>query len=175
MLFRSIYAIKDELTNTGWGDVRANTTAFVQQTFTVTGTTASVSKNPVNFLPDANGGWWIDLPNSGERVSTDMSLQFDTLVIGTAIPSGDACASGGSSWRYFLNVATGGVVTTNPAGQLWNANALIVGMSWVKDSDGNVRIIYQDSKGGISSEIPPIKKSSLSSGAHRTSWRELTN
>jgi type IV pilus assembly protein PilY1 len=173
----SIYAIKDNLTGTGWGDVRADTTDFVQQTFTLSGTgtsaVASVSDNPVDWT--TKGGWWVDLPHTGERVNTDMTLQFNTLAIGTAIPNGDACASGGTSWRYFLNVTSGGAVTTNPAGQLWSASALIVGMSWVKDSSGNVRIIYQDSNGDIRTEIPPTVSPTGPTGSHRTSWRELSN
>lgn len=175
---QSIYAVKDPLTNNGWGDVRADTTNFVRQTFTLnaaeaTATTAAVSNNAVNFA--IKGGWWIDLPHSRERVATNLGLQLNTLAIATAIPNGDACASGGSSWRYYLNVTNGGVVTTNPAGMLWSENTLIVGMSWVKDSDGNIRIIYQRSNGDLGSEVPPTGPPSGSGSAHRTSWRELVN
>jgi type IV pilus assembly protein PilY1 len=108
-------------------------------------------------------------------VSSNLGLQFSTLSIGTTIPSGNACKSGGASWRYYLDVTNGGVVNNNPAGVLWNNNALIVGMSWIKDSNGNVRIIYQNSDGTIKSEIPPVIQSSGAGSAHRTSWRELTD
>ncbi|WP_431276928.1 pilus assembly protein [Variovorax ureilyticus] len=168
----SIYAVKDPLTSTGWGDVRASN-SFVQQTFTVSGTTVSVTTKTVDWT--AKGGWWVDFPNSGERVATNLGLQFNTLAIVTAIPNGDACASGGSSWRYYLNVANGGPVTNNPAGMLWSSNSLVVGMSWVKDSNGNVRILYQNSNGGLTPEIPPTVPSAGSGSAHRTSWRELAN
>lgn len=168
----SIYAVKDPLTSTGWGDVRASS-SFVQQTFTVSGTNVSVTTKTVDWT--AKGGWWVDFPNSGERVATNLGLQFNTLAIVTAIPNGDACASGGSSWRYYLNVANGGPVTNNPAGMLWSSNSLVVGMSWVKDSNGNVRILYQNSNGGLTPEIPPTVPSSGSGSAHRTSWRELAN
>ncbi|PLC04934.1 pilus assembly protein PilY [Variovorax sp. RO1] len=175
---QSIYAVKDPLTNNGWGDVRTDTTNFVRQTFTLAGTeaearTASVSNNAVNFSTKA--GWWIDLPHGRERIATNLGLQLNTLAIATAIPNGDACASGGSSWRYYLNAANGGVVTTNPSGTLWSDNSLIVGMSWVKDSNGNIRIIYQRSNGDLGSEVPPVPPSSGGGSAHRTSWRELVN
>ena len=75
----------------------------------------------------------------------------------------------------YHDVTNGGVVNNNPAGVLWNNNALIVGMSWIKDSNGNVRIIYQNSDGTIKSEIPPVIQSSGAGSAHRTSWRELTD
>lgn len=174
---QSIYGIKDPLTATGWGDVRADTADFVQQTFTLDNTTtppsAAISDTALDWSTKA--GWWVDLPHSGERVNTDVSLQFNTLAIATAIPSGDACASGGSSWRYFLDVTNGGVITTNPTGEQWSSNSLIVGLSWVKDSNGNIRVISQGSNGDIRSEIPPITSTSGAGSAHRTSWRELSD
>ncbi|MGJ7509498.1 pilus assembly protein [Variovorax sp. GT1P44] len=175
---QSIYAIKDKLNATGWGDVRADTTNFVKQTFTLnasaaTATIAAVSDTTVDWT--TKGGWWVDLPHSGERVATNMGLQFNTLAIASAIPNGDACASGGSSWRYFLDVTNGGVVTTNPSGILWSSNSLIVGLSWVKDTNGNIRIIAQGSSGELRTEIPPIPPMTGSGSVHRSSWRELTD
>lgn len=175
---QSVYAIKDNLNATGWGDVRADTTNFVQQTFTLNGpsntaTSAAVSDTTVDW--SVKGGWWIDLPHSGERVATSLGLQFNTLAIASAIPNGDACASGGSSWRYFLDVTNGGVVTTNPSGEQWSSNSLIVGLSWVKDTNGNVRIIEQGSNGDIRTEIPPTQSLTGTGSAHRSSWRELTD
>jgi type IV pilus assembly protein PilY1 len=175
---QSIYAVRDTLTATGWSDVRADTTNFVRQTFTLNGpvataTAASVSNTSVDW--STKGGWWIDLPHSRERVSTNLGLQYSTLAIATAIPNGDACASGGSAWRYYLNVANGGVVTTNPAGGLWSTDGLIMGMTWVQDSNGNARIIYQKSNGDNVIETPPVATSSGSGSVHRTSWRELAD
>lgn len=169
----SIYAVKDKLTGTGWGDLRANTSNFVKQTFTLDGNTASVTSLKVDW--STKGGWWVDLPHSGERVATNVSLQFNTLAVPTAIPTGDACSSGGSSWLYYLDVTNGGVVTTNPSGQLWSANSLIVGQSWVKDSNGNVRIITQGSSGEKRVDVPPVPPMTGGGSAHRTSWRELSD
>ncbi|ATA57411.1 pilus assembly protein PilY [Variovorax boronicumulans] len=175
---QSIYAVRDTLTATGWSDVRADTANFVRQTFTLNGpvataTAASVSNTAVNW--STKGGWWIDLPHSRERVNTNLGLQYSTLSIATAIPNGDACASGGTAWRYYLNVANGGVVTTNPAGGLWSTDGLIMGMTWVQDSNGNARIIYQKSNGDNVVETPPVATSSGSGSVHRTSWRELVD
>lgn len=175
---QSIYAVRDTLTATGWSDVRADTENFVRQTFTLNGpvataTSASVSNTSVNWA--TKGGWWIDLPHSRERVNTNMGLQFSTLSVATAIPNGDACASGGTAWRYYLNVANGGIVTTNPAGGLFSTDGLIMGMTWVQDSNGNARIIYQKSNGDNVIETPPVATSSGSGSVHRTSWRELVD
>ena len=154
------------------------TSNFVTQTFTLnaaaaTATSATVSDTTVDWASKA--GWRIDLPHSLERVVSNLGLQFNTLAIATAIPNGDACASGGSSRRYYLDVTNGGAITTSASGVFWSSTSLIVGMSWVKDSSGNVRIIYQSSDGGLRSEIPPTVPTSGAGSAHRTSWRELTN
>ena len=171
---QSVYAIKDPLTNSSWGDVRSTSANFVEQTLTVSGTNASVSNNALNW--NTNGGWWIDLPNSKERIVTPMALQLTTLVIGTAIPSGDACVSGGASWRYFLNLKSGSTISGNPVGTQFSPNVFIAGPpTWVKDSDGNLRVIFQGSDGTPRSEIPPVNGGGGSGRAHRTSWRELVN
>lgn len=172
----TIYAVKDALTNAGLGDVRASNT-MVRQTLTVTGTNASITNNPVNW--STKNGWWVDLPNTAvngtakERVATDMALQFGTLSIGTAIPNGDACSSGGSSWRYYLN-ASDGTGLESVVGSLWSESSLIVGQSWVKLENGETRILRQGSDGTIRTEQPPGGGGDAGA-AHRVSWRELAN
>jgi len=165
---QSIYAIKDSLTTTGIGDARADSN-MVRQTFTVTGNTASITKNSVNWA--TQDGWWVDLPHTGERIAIDMALQFGTISAGTAIPNGDACSSGGSSWRYYLNAANGNALE-DPAGQAWSDNALIVGQSWVKLDNGETRILRQNSDGSIQVERPP-GGGGTAGVPHRNSWREL--
>jgi len=176
---QSVYGIADNLTATGWGDVRTGG-AFVQQALSVVGNSASVTNVPVNFADPAVGGWYVDLPNtgshSGERVATDMSMQFNTLAVATAIPKDEACKAGGSSWRYYFNVTNGGVITTGvAAGALWSDSSLIVGMGWVKDSSGNVRILFQNSDGQVQTDVPPTPPGGAAGAVQATSWRELTN
>jgi len=167
---QTIYAVKDSLTETGLGDVRANTT-MVRQTFTVSGNTATITKNPVNWT--TNNGWWADLPHGGERVFTNLALQFGVLSVATGIPSGDACSSGGSSWRYFLN-ATDGTGSLTNAGELWSASSLIAGQSWVKLKDGSTIVVRPTTDGALRGESggnPP----GSGSNPLRTSWRELAD
>lgn len=169
---QSIYAIKDKLTDAGWGDVRANTTDFVQQTLTLTSaTTANISDRAVNWT--TKGGWWVDLPHSRERVATNMALLGGTLMVGSAIPSGDACTTGGSSWFYGLDATNGGVVNSNtPAGQQWSDSALIAGQTLVRDANGNRRNLVTDTAGNIRTQDVEGASSGLGS-ARRSSWREL--
>jgi type IV pilus assembly protein PilY1 len=167
---QGIYAVKDPMTATGWGDVRADTTNFVQQTMTLSGSTASITDLPVDWATKA--GWWVDFKHSRERVTTNMALLSDTLMIGTAIPSGDACTSGGSSWFYSLDAANGGVVSNNPVGEQWSATSLIAGQTLVRDARGNIRNLVQNTDGTITQKEISGSTSGLGS-ARRTSWREL--
>lgn len=169
---QTVYAIKDPLTNDSWGTIRTNAD-FVKQTLTAddTAKTASITSNTVDWSTKA--GWWVDLPHSKERVSTPMSLQLSTLVVPTSIPNGDACASGGASWLYFLNATNGSTINTNPVGTEQSDTTLIVGTNWVRDSDGNIRLIVQGSDGKIETKTPPVTGSGGTGTAHRTSWREL--
>ena len=115
----------------------------------------------------------MDLPNAKERVTTPMGLQLTTLVVPTTIPKGDACVSGGSSWLYFLNAATGSNIGDGPVGSEFSSTNLIAGTNWVRDSNGNIRLIVQTSDGKIVTKKPPVTGSGGSGTAHRTSWREL--
>ncbi len=166
---QSIYAIKDSLASTGLGDVRAGTT-LVRQTITVSNNEATITSNPVNWT--TQNGWKVDLPQSGERIFVDIALQGSVLAISTAIPTGDACSSGGSSWNYLLNTASGAALESK-AGALVSANSVIVGQSFVKLADGTLRLLRQLSDGTTSLVRTPSSTSS-SITPQRTSWRELT-
>jgi len=175
---QSVYAIKDPMGANGWGDVHANTADFVQQTFSLVGgqsaaTSANVTDNKVDWT--VKGGWWADLPHTGERVGATPTLQYNMLALATAIPNSDACSLGGSSWRYFLNVDNGGALDASPPGIQWSPNALLVGLGLIKDSNGNVRAVEQGSNGELRTEVPPPGGSGKNGVAHRNSWRELTD
>jgi type IV pilus assembly protein PilY1 len=172
----AIYAVKDPLNATGWGDVR-NNSGFVKQVISITpgtATTASISKLPVDWT--ANSGWWVDLPHTGERVITPPKLQYDTLAIATAIPDGGICTLGGASWLYFMNIANGADVTASGlVGQMNSASAIIVGLTWVKDTSGQIGLIGQDTNGQAKYNSTEISKKNAMGSARRTSWRELAD
>jgi len=173
---QSIYAVKDPLTNTSWGIAR-NNAAFVQQSFTLSGTNATLTSNTVDW--STAGGWYVDLPHTSERVATNMGLLNDMLVVASAIPSNEACVLGGSSWLYYLNVSSGGSYVQNdqPTGGLYDPNAMIVGQSWVKVKN-SIKLIIQDSGGGLKPIGPDegLPQTGGGSGTpRRVSWRELIN
>ncbi|MEK7413670.1 MAG: PilC/PilY family type IV pilus protein, partial [Planctomycetota bacterium] len=121
---QTIYAIKDKLTTSGYGNPRDALNKFVRQTLTDTTCSASAgtvtaycaegrkarsgSSNAVDLAAD--DGWYVDLPASGERATTDPQLVLGTLVFTTRVFSGDACKPAGNSFLNFFDYRNGGPV-----------------------------------------------------------------
>jgi type IV pilus assembly protein PilY1 len=67
---------------------------------------AVVTGNAVTI--PTNKGWYIDLTlNSGERVVNSPLLKSGALVVTSTQPASSACTTGGSSFLYVINYATG--------------------------------------------------------------------
>lgn len=168
---QSVYGIRDTLTESGWGDVRSDTTNFVEQTITVdaAGESATVTGQEVDWA--VKGGWRVDLPHDGERVAIDMVQQKDFLAIVTAIPSGEICTPGGSSWIYAVDPSNGG--SNGVLGYARSSSTLLVGATYL-DANGQdiVQAIGADGK-PMGYQVP--RAGGSSGKPHRISWRELVN
>jgi len=169
----SIYVIKDPMTDTGWGDLRAGTAA-VAQTASVSGDAGTVSANTVNWATAA--GWYVDLPASGERIAIDMIVTSGGLVAISAIPGGTDCSPVGSSVLYKLDLAKGSGNIDKLGDFMVAGFAIIrVNSSSATANDGTLKIV------GVKGDSTPFTldddfTSGSSSGKqHRTSWRELVN
>jgi type IV pilus assembly protein PilY1 len=168
---QSIYAVRDPLTATGWGDVR-NSSRFVRQTLSLNSNSATGTKNAIDWK--TAGGWMADLPHSKERVVINPTVQYTTLAVATAIPSGDACASGGSSWLYYFDFTSGGALPGQTIiGQQVAPAALIVGLTWTRDASGKIRLIRTKSDRTADQDDPPLNAPASTITTNRTSWREL--
>lgn len=66
---------------------------------------------------DDSKGWYIDLPDSGERVNVDMRMAGSTLVVSSNVPSTEPCF-GWYGLVNYLNYQTGHAVNegTNKEG-----------------------------------------------------------
>jgi type IV pilus assembly protein PilY1 len=174
---QSFAAVKDSLTDTGWGVIRNNST-MVQQTLTVSGSSVTSTANVVDWA--TKNGWWFDLPNTGERVVVTPAIYSNTLYLATAIPKGDACTSGGASWLYKVSLLDG---TTT--GELYSSTEMISGLTVVElaasSSSGSetgsqeIGIVIQKSNGEMKVNTDTGGSSGGSVSARRTSWRELAN
>jgi type IV pilus assembly protein PilY1 len=183
---QSVYAIKDPLTNTPLGDLRARTD-LVTQTLTVeTDKSRTVTNLPVDWV--TKSGWRVDFPTSGERVNIDMRLALTTLVVGTNAPASNAiCADGGGeSYLYKFDFTNGSSV---PAGGgtvgISLGNAFVVGV-------GVMQLYADPSTGGTGAGGGgAVARTQMGDGSvmtdgmytpttaavegRRTSWRELVN
>lgn len=179
--YQSIYAVKDPLTATGWGIVRDNT-SMVKRTITINSNRISSSIAGANMTWSNKNGWWLDFPQAGERSVVNMALVGNQLFVPSAIPNGDSCTSGGSSWFYQIDMTTGAQSTTAAnanVGALQSSDALIVGFSTAQaapDSSGAVQTIttITDSKGQVTTRTDQTSANNVAP-PRRTSWRELTN
>lgn len=171
---QSIYALKDTLTATGHGDVRASASLVNQPVTVLSATTTSTgSSNTVDWASKI--GWKIDLPQSKERVVIDMALQFDTLVAASSLPGSNECnPGGGKSWLYAINIANGAAVNSNGTIGRYLGDFLVVGMTWVKTASGESKIEIVGSDASVRTEgVPP--PSEAKTQIRRSSWRELIN
>lgn len=114
----SMYAIMDDDATATFANPRTHTTEpiMVNQTLTATGSTRTVSSNKVDFTIDSltgkriDQGWYVDFPDSGERVNIDSKLVLGTLLVPTIVPTTTVCSPGGYGWLNYFDYSTGGPV-----------------------------------------------------------------
>ena len=53
-------------------------------------------------------GWYVNLPDTRERLTIDPIIIGDQVLFGTIVPDSNACASGGSGWIIVLDSDNGG-------------------------------------------------------------------
>jgi type IV pilus assembly protein PilY1 len=174
---QSIYTIKDELTGTGFGDIRA-AGKLVQQTLTQ-GATANEIAGSMTQVVDwqTNAGWYVDLntiQNSGERISLDPEQQLGVLRVVSNMPDQVACRPTAQSWIYefdyltgsYLPLATGQVVARKISG-----STLTAGMRTIKLGEKILGLLTDESGKvtNVTSAAPTITVNSVK----RVSWREL--
>ena len=171
---QSIYAIKDPLTSTGWGSVRPN---LVEQTLSAYNDSANVrtlTKRQVDWNSSTVAGWYIDLPDDGERVVTNMGLAFTTLTVASLVPKADVCSGDGYSWLYNLDIGTGSYVNEGPvAGEKSDQAVMGISIVQVVDGDRNETVGLNTKSTGETSFNRLPDGIGGSAGLRRTSWREL--
>ena len=120
-----------------------------------------------------NGGWVLDLPDTGERVNVDMRIALNTLAFASNVPQTEICSSGGYSWLNYLDLYTGNAVSTSPAGMIsTRLDAITVGLGLLVSGDGRTSglITGSDGKKPQPYEIPTGTPGPV---GRRISWREV--
>ncbi len=163
---QTLYGIKDDgsSTVTGTGSLVEQTIGGDQLSRTISGNTVDWSKK---------SGWFVNLPDTGERVTIDPQLYAGTLVFATTVPSVSACQPGGYSWLYQLNFKTGGNVKANVAGGM-KFTSPVVGVTVSRLPSGTpvLHIVTADGKRHDPIELQ-LAPPEAGTGTKRILWREL--
>ena len=168
---QSIYGIKDPLTATAYTDLR---TSLKEMTMTVVGSGANATRTiDCNAQCTSTDGWYVDLPDSGERVNVDMRLQLGTLVVASNVPQTTACTIGGYSWLNYLNFATGAAVASSPGLVVSQklSSSLAVGLNIVRLPSGKTVVISTTSDAKQTTVAVPFDTPAPT--GKRVSWREI--
>ncbi len=171
---QTIYAIKDPLTSTTLPDLRDTLVGRTINTVTATGGSSyRTLQCAANCSNNTDNGWYVDLPESGERVNIDPKLQLGTLVVASNVPQNSECTIGGYSYINFFDFRTGLAVSTTANSSIGYkiADALAVGFNIVRLPDGKSVVIVQTGDAKQRTMEDPIASPAL--GGRRTSWREL--
>ncbi len=67
----------------------------------------TLTDNPVSY--GAKDGWFMNLPDSGERIITDPVIRGDLVFFNTMIPDTNPCNFGGSGWLMVAKWLNGGL------------------------------------------------------------------
>ena len=182
---QTFYAVKDKLDTTPFSNPQPLGSGFVQQVLTngtcPAGSPATVctlgeqvrtsTSNPVNYATD--NGWFMNLPDPGERDNTDPTLALGTLGWITNIPNTSACTAGGYSYRYLVDYCTGAPVSTSTTGvsAIKLGNALSTRGVFVRLPNNTVVQLTRLSDGTTMTTNVPIGAGAAAT--RRISWREL--
>lgn len=181
---QSVYAFKDNLTDTGLGRVRQAGVLVRQTLTTFSGSNGeqlrTSSTNSVDWA--SQSGWYVDLnPNNespGERVNVDMQQQLGLLTVAANVPNANACNVGGYAWLYSFDYKTGQYVSTaasNMVGRRLGSNALVAGIKTIRLTTGKTVTVVTDTGGNITTNDDPSSGAGSGSETKRMSWRELVD
>ena len=61
-----------------------------------------------NSISNKKYGWYLDLPTTGERVTSNSLVRENIVYFNSVIPERSVCASGGTGWEMSLKTVNGG-------------------------------------------------------------------
>ncbi len=180
---QSVYAFKD--TNADLGDLRLGAANLVTQSLIVVdAANRSISNNAVNWT--TNNGWYVDMnpvcvgtgcspsgESPGERINLDVQLVRGTVVVLSNEPNADTCSTGGDSFLYQFNYASGSYITGTPGNIVGTkiGNTLAVGIVVFQTLSGQIKSVITTADGKLPTAA--ISTSGAFGAPTRAAWREL--
>lgn len=168
---QSLYAIRDPLTAVAYTNPRTQLKKNTITNTTVGGVLIRQAACTTNC--SSTDGWFIDWPDTGERVNVDMKLQLGTLTVVSNVPQNNACNIGGYSYINFFNYSDGLAVATSTNASVGSklSDSLAVGINIVRLPSGKTVAIATTSDASQKTVDVPTAGEALS--GRRVSWREL--
>ncbi len=172
---QTLYGITDPDVTTTLVNPRS---LLVQQTLSIVSGTGyrTVSSNSV---PASARGWFIDLPDSGERQNVASVLVSGTLIAPTNVPTNTACSPGGYGYVNYVNYQTGGLVLYNNSSQYASTktNSMVVGLNvlYVGATYTPVLNVVTADNPTPQKVVVPFASANTGFQSHRVIWRELMN
>ena len=169
---QTVYAISDDTVSSVAVTDRS---PLVQQVIVNdTSTTRTVTAPAaVDWSNPAVRGWYVDLPDKGERVSVDLQLQLGSLVVPSNVPSNDTCVAGGTGWINVFDFKTGSFVagaTANAVSQKVTGS-VVVGINVIQLPGGKVVTVVTTADNQQRAVETPIAPTTFQ--GKRIGWREL--
>jgi type IV pilus assembly protein PilY1 len=132
----------------------------------------TTGSNAVDF--GIHRGWFVDLPDSRERVNIDAKLVEGSLLVPTIVPSSTECSPGGSGWLNFFDYRTGAAVAPAPGIAGVKYDSTIVGIN-VLFIAGNPVVEVVTSTNPTPTKDPNVQFNATTAGfaGKRVLWREL--
>lgn len=172
---QTIYAIKDDSAMATLVNPRAS---LVPQTIEPDPLNADSRKSGTANAAtpfQGNRGWYVDLPDSRERLNIDPKIELGTLLVPTTVPEESACQPAGYGWFNYIDYETGTSVA--------NAAANSVSQRLTAPSAGfNVFSINGEpvvSNSGVNNPNPdvisgvPFNSTGIGFQLKRSIWREI--
>ena len=154
-------------------DVRG--TGMVKQTLSLEGSSSNTNTYALSNLSvdlKNRDGWYFDWSlNPGERMNLDPQIVGGVANVVTNIPaSSSACAVGGSSNVYQVNICNGNSISQNPAGMTLSNTSAAVGFVIVRLPSGQLKMITTLADGrNVSTTAAEVETAE----AHRVGWRKV--
>lgn len=186
---QSFYGIRDNNALVSSLTPRSNLQAQTIDSLSVSTSNGNLNSGSSIEISDWSSikGWYIDLPETRERVGYDPRLFGEILYFPTLAPSTDICDYGGNSWDYFVNYLTGGALLVSPfegVGKIQTSVTSVSGIAVRRKSEIGIsptgtsisagRGQGRFFKGGSTGGIEGFGVNLGTNQGRRIAWRELT-
>lgn len=176
---QTLYGITDD---NAWSTPLVNPRASLIQQVLTTDPSDPDTRTITSYTVDLKSasavrGWYIDLPDTGERQDVNAQLIGTNLLVPTTVTESTACQPDGYSWQYQLNYRTGSYIV--PGAPLGNRFQTRTTGNAVLNIDGKPVNFRSSTKGtvGDRGEGQELAQDPSGNGfqLRRSIWRELVN